>query len=172
MPARVVLSSVTKDDIPLGNIGQLGDFWFQAETLPERLHLNGQPLKTDSRVSFTDIRSEIQNHLEGKYGFEVYNFQGTPTDSGAPEKVTILETHRSHLVIGIFGSHTGWTVPDQDPLTPTFREWRAALESPLKFKVFALKDSFSVRRHRQLEEIVQAITDYKSGQIYKNVSRN
>ena len=167
MPARVMLSSVTKDDIPLGDIGKLKDFWYQAAALVERIQLNGQPLTAGSRISFTDARSEIQHHLEGKYGFEVYNFQDTPTDSGAPEKVTILETHRSHIVIGIFGSKTGWTVPDQDPLSPTFREWRAALESPLKFKVFALKDSFTVKKPRLLGDLVQAITHYKSGQIYK-----
>lgn len=167
MPARVMVSSVTKDDIPLGDIGKLKDFWYEADTLRERLQPVGQPLTAAPRISFTVARIEIQHHLECKYGFEVYNFQDTPTDSGAPEKVTILETHRSHIVIGIFGSQTGWTVPDQDPLTPTFREWRAALESPLKFKVFALKDSFSVRKPRKLEEIIQAITDYKSGQIYK-----
>ena len=144
MPARVMLSSVTKDDIPLGDIAQLQDFWYEVATLQERLQPRGHSLKTDLRISFTDARSELQRHLEGKYGFTVYNFQNTPADGGAPEKVTIAETHRSHMVIGVFGSQTGWKVPDQDPLTPTFREWRAALESPLKFKVFALKGSLSL----------------------------
>jgi hypothetical protein len=167
MPGRVMLSSVTKDDLPLGDIRKLKDFWYESETIPERLQQSGWPLKTGSRIDFTFARSEIQHHLAGKYGFEVYNFQNTATDGASPEKVTILETRRSHLVIGIFGSQTGWRVPDQDPLTPTFREWRAALESPLKFKVFVLKGALSVKMPPGLHDLVQDITNYKRGVIYQ-----
>jgi len=166
MPARVMLSSVTKDDVLLGNIGALNDIWYQASTLAERFQTEAPGLKPTGRVSFTLVRSEIQRHLEGKYGFEVYNFQNTPSDGGSPEKVTIEETHRSHLTIGLYGSQSGWKVPDQDPLTPTFREWRAALENSLKFKVFVLKGSLSHKRPADLDSLMQAITDYKSGMIY------
>ena len=131
MPARVMLSSVTKDDLPLGDVRQLKDFWYQTASLPERLRLNGKLPKPETRISFTDTRSELQHHLEGKYGFEVFNFQNTPTDGGTPETETLRETHRSHFVIGLFDAQSGWKVPDQDPLTVTFREWRVALESPL-----------------------------------------
>lgn len=85
MPGRVMLSSVTKDDLPLGDIRKLKDFWYESETLPDRLQQSGWPLKTGSRIDFT---------LAGKYGFEVYNFQNTPSDGASPEKVTILETRR------------------------------------------------------------------------------
>jgi len=166
MPARVMLSSVTKDDVPLGNVGVLSDIWYQASTLAERFQAEAPGLKPTARISFTLVRSEIQRHLEGKYGFEVYNFQNTPSDGGSPEKVTIEETHRSHLTIGLYGSQSGWKVPDQDPLTPTFREWRAALENSLKFKVFVLKGSLSHKRPADLDSLMQAITDYKSGMIY------
>jgi hypothetical protein len=166
MPARVMLSSVTKDDILLGDIGSLKDSWYQFATLHERLKQKSAPLKKDSRIDFTSVRAELTNHLEGKYGFEVYNFQNRPSDGGSPQGVTILETHRSQLVIGIFGSQSGWKVPDQDPLTPTFREWRAALEQPLKFKLFVLKGSLALRKPPELEGLMTAITDYKRGTIY------
>ena len=166
MHARVMLSSVTKDDIPLGDIRSLKSTWYEFETLTERLQSAGLSVEADSRIDFTSVRTEIQRHLKGKYGFEVYNFQNTPSDGGSPERVTILESHRSHLVIGIFGSKTGWKVPDQDPLTPTFREWRAALETPLKFKIFAFKGSLTVRKPPALEGLVREITDYKNGMIY------
>jgi hypothetical protein len=109
----------------------LKDFWYQTASLPERLRLNGKLPTPETRISFTDTRSELQHHLEGKYGFEVFNFQNTPTDGGTPETETLRETHRSHFVIGLFDAQSGWKVPDQDPLTLTFREWRVALESPL-----------------------------------------
>jgi hypothetical protein len=167
MPARVMLSSVTKDDLSLGDIGKLKDFWYQSETLPVRLQQNGWTPKAGSRIDFAFARSEIQQHLAGKYGFEVYNFQNTPTEGASPEKATIFETRRSQLVIGIFGSQTGWRVPDQDPLTPTFREWRAALESPLKFKVFVLKGALSAKMSPVLNGLIQDITDYKRGVLYQ-----
>jgi hypothetical protein len=167
MPARVMLSSVTKDDLPLGDVRQLNDCWYQSASLPERLRLNGKLPKPETRISFTDTRSELQHHLEGKYGFEVFNFQNTPTDGGTPETETLRETHRSHIVIGLFGAQSGWKVPDQDPLTPTFREWRVALESPLKFKIFALKGSFSASMPPLLNVLIQDITDFKKGQIYQ-----
>jgi hypothetical protein len=167
MPARVMLSSVTKDDIPLGDIRQLNDSWYQAVSLPERIRNIGKPPKPETRISFTDVRREVQHHLEGKYGFEVFNFQNSPTDGGSPETETLRETHRSHFVIGLFGTQSGWKVPDQDPLTPTFREWRAALESPLKFKIFALKGSFSASMPPLLNALIHDITDFKKGQIYQ-----
>jgi hypothetical protein len=73
MPARVMLSSVTKDDLPLGDIGKLKDFWYESETLPDRLQQSGWPLKAGSRIDITFARNEIQHHLAGKYEFEVYN---------------------------------------------------------------------------------------------------
>jgi hypothetical protein len=167
MPARVMLSSVTKDDLPLGDIGKLRDFWYQAETMETRLRQSGAASTPGARIDFTFARAEIQRHLEGKYGFEVYNFQNTPTDGASPEKATILETRRSHLVIGLFGSQTGWKVPDQDPLTPTFREWRSALESLLKFKVFILKGALSIKMPAGMNTLMSDITNYKRGVIYQ-----
>lgn len=41
MPARVMLSSVTKDDLLPGDTGKLKDFWYQSETLPVRLQQKG-----------------------------------------------------------------------------------------------------------------------------------
>jgi len=161
MPARIMLSSVTKDDLPLGDIGKLKGFWYESERLSERLP------KTASRVDFTFARTEIQHHLEGKYGFEVYNFQNTPSDGASPEQVTTRETRHSHLAIGIFASQVGWKVPDQDPLTPTFREWRAALESPLKFKVFVLKGSLNLKKPPEIAALLDEITNYKKGVIYQ-----
>jgi hypothetical protein len=136
-----MLSSVTKDDVPLGDINRLKPFWYLADSLPERIPRKNRSMQVGFRVDFTFIRAEIQQHLAGKYGFEVFNFQNTSTDGASPENATIGETRHSHLVIGIFGARIGWKVPDRDPLSPTLREWRAALESPLKFKVFVLKRS-------------------------------
>jgi hypothetical protein len=167
MRARVMLSSVTKDDLPIGDVSKLKDFWHDSETLTERLPNKDCLLNPHSRVDFTFVRGEIQRHLERKYGFEVYNFQNTPSDSASPEQVTIRETRRSHLVIGIFGSRVGWKVPDHDPLTPTFREWRTALESPLKFKVFVLKSSLDLKKPPEIEQLLDEITSYKKGLIYQ-----
>jgi len=167
MRARVMLSSVTKDDVPIGDVGKLKGFWHDSETLIERVSNKDRSLKPNSRVDFTFVRGEIQRHLESKYGFEVYNFQNTPSDSASPEAVTIRETRRSHLVIGIFGSRVGWKVPDQDPLTPTFREWRTALASPLKFKVFVLKSSLDLKKPPEIEKLLDEIISYKKGLIYQ-----
>jgi len=158
-----MLSSVTKDDLPIGDVGKLKGFWLAGETLIERVSNKDRSLKPNSRVDFTFVRGEIQRHLESKYGFEVYNFQNTPSDSASPEAVTIRETRRSHLVIGIFGSRVGWKVPDQDPLTPTFREWRTALASPLKFKVFVLKSSLDLKKPPEIEKLLDEIISYKRG---------
>jgi hypothetical protein len=162
-----MLSSVTKDDVPIGDVGKLKGFWHDSETLIERVSNKDRSLKPNSRVDFTFVRGEIQRHLESKYGFEVYNFQNTPSDSASPEAVTIRETRRSHLVIGIFGSRVGWKVPDQDPLTPTFREWRTALASPLKFKVFVLKSSLDLKKPPEIEKLLDEIISYKKGLIYQ-----
>ena len=167
MAARVMLSSVTKDDLPLGDVGKLKAFWYESQSLSDRLTIKNSTLKADSRIDFTFVRSEIQRHLKGKYGFEVYNFQNTPSDGASPEEVTIRETRRSHLVIGIFGSQVGWKVSDHDPLSPTFREWRTALESPLKFKVFVLKSSLELKKPPEIEDLLEEITNFKKGVIYQ-----
>jgi hypothetical protein len=169
MSARVMISSVTKDEIPLGDIQTLKDFWHQGSTLSGRLTGQGFSAEPGTQVSFTFIREELQRHLAGKYGFEAFAFENTPSRGGAPQGATVLETHGSHLVLGILGSNTGWKVPDQDPLTPTFREWRAALESPLKFKVFVLKGALE-KLPRKLDILMRAITDYKKGAIYSEFS--
>jgi hypothetical protein len=168
MRARVMLSSVTKDDLPLGDLKKLKGFWHDSETLNERLPKTSGSPKPASRVDFTFVRKEIQRHLECKYGFEVYNFQNTPSDGASPEQATIRETRRSHLVIGIFGSRVGWKVADHDPLTPTFREWRTALENPLKFKVFVLKSSLELKKPPEVEQLLEEITNYKKGLIYQD----
>lgn len=86
MSARIMLSSVTKDDLPVGDLVKLKSFWYESETLAERLPAKGRPQNGDTRVDFTSVRTEIQRHLEGKYGFEIYNFQNTPSDGASPER--------------------------------------------------------------------------------------
>ena len=167
MSARIMLSSVTKDDLPVGGLVKLKSFWYESEALAERLPAKGRPQNGDTRVDFTSVRTEIQRHLEGKYGFEVYNFQNTPSDGASPEEVTDRETRRCHLVIGIFGSRVGWKVPDHDPLTPTFREWRTALENPLKFEVFVPKSSLELKKPPEIDELLETVTNYKKGVIYQ-----
>jgi hypothetical protein len=166
-----MISSVTKDQILLGDIKTLQDFWYQGGTLSDRLAKEGFSAGASASVSFSFVRGELERHLTGKYGFEVYIFENTPGPGGTPQGVTVFETHKSHLVIGIFGSSAGWKVPDQDPLTPTFREWRAALESPLKFKVFVLKGSLPAHKlPPALDSLMRAITDYKKGAVYAEFS--
>lgn len=75
--------------------------------------------------------------------------------------MTDRETRRCYLVIGIFGSRVEWKVPDHDPLTPTFREWRTALENPLKFKIFVLKSSFELQKPPEIDELLETVTNYK-----------
>lgn len=167
MNATVMISSVTKDEVPLGDIGALKDVWYRATGLPDRLKAQGLSAEPRTAVPFSAIRKELREHLAGKYGFDVYIFEETPGPGGNPKDVTVRKARKSHLVIGIFGTKTGWKVPDQDPLKPTFREWRAALQSPLTFKVFILKGSLTARKLRgRLGQLMQEVTDYKKGEVY------
>jgi len=47
MPARVMLSSVTKDDVPLGNVGALSDIWYQATHARGTVPVRGARSQTD-----------------------------------------------------------------------------------------------------------------------------
>jgi hypothetical protein len=163
MRARVMISSVINDEIALGALAPLKNVWFEADAVQERLGAKG----SGDNVGFALIRTEIVHHLKGKYDFDVYYFEGTPGEGRAPEEETVREARKSHLIIGIFGSKLGWPVPDQDPLTPTLREWRAALETRLKFKLFWWKNSIAAKElGGELGSVIQAITDYKEGKVY------
>jgi hypothetical protein len=167
MSARIMISSVTKDQVPLGNIETLKDLWYAYGSLTDRLKQNALGISSQSLIPFTFIRRELHEHLEAKYGFDVYTFEDTPAPGRSPEEETLLEARKSHLVLGIFGSKTGWKVPDQDPLTPTLREWRAALQTPLKFRMFILKGSVSADKlSGPLGDLMKAVTDYKKGKVF------
>lgn len=167
MKARVMISSVVNDEIPLGKTASLEGWWYEAVSFAKRLsEANLAPTAT-TQIPFSFVRGEIFRHLQGKYGFDAYAFEFTPSAGRAPQDETISEALKSHLVIGIFGSKAGWKVPDQDPLTPTLREWRAALLTPLKFKVFWLRGSISPQKlPGELGSVMRAISDYKTGKIY------
>jgi len=171
MNARVMVSSVVNDTVPLGRLSALSEFWFDVDGVGKRLKKASYPLTPKSKVDFSFIRQELGRHLQGKYGFEPYIFEDTPGLGLSPDKETVSEALNSHLVIGIFGSKTGWKVGDQDPLTPTLREWRAALQSPLKFKVFWLKGSVAPQDlPGELGVVMSAVSDYKEGKIYLEFS--
>jgi hypothetical protein len=56
---------------------------------------------------------------------------------------------------------------DQDPLTPTLREWRAALQQALKFRVFWMKGSVSPAKiPGELGVLLNELTAYKTGKVY------
>lgn len=163
MRARVMISSVTNDYLPLGNLNKLSAIWNDASKLRQRLV--GDP-QADI-ATFSAIRSEVKAHLVAKYGFDAYIFEETPGPGRAPEEETTLEANHAHLVIGVFGSKTGWTVGDQDPLTPTFREWRAALQQTMKFRLFWMKGSVSPSAvPGELGSVLQELTKYKTGKVY------
>jgi hypothetical protein len=158
-----MISSVTKDELPLGNVNQLSGVWHDASGLKQRL-LGDQ---TGGTTTFTKIRSEVKAHLIAKYGFDAYIFEETPGPGRAPETETTLEATHAHLVIGVFGAKTGWTVGDQDPLTPTLREWRAALQQALKFRLFWMKGSINPSAVQgELGAVLTELTNYKTGKVY------
>lgn len=170
MKPQVMISSVTKDSIPLGQFNKLSGIWFESETLPDRLKAARLKSEAASQISFDFIRGEIGRHLAGKYGWDIYLFEDV-TGEKSGEKDTILAAEKSDLVIGIFGSGTGWKVGDHDPLTPTLREWRAALATPLKFKLFWWRDSVDPETlGGEIGEVVRKIIDYGSGKMYSKFS--
>jgi len=167
MPARVMISSVTKDECPQGDLDRLSTIWHEASGLQQRL-CGG---RVGEAVTFSAMRTEIAAHLLGKYGFDAYIFEKTPGAGRSPEEETVREAYRADLVVAIFGSKTGWTVGDQDPLTPTLREWRAGLQQILKFRLFWMKGS--VRPEQipgELGSVLKELTDYKTGTGYLEFS--
>lgn len=169
MKARVMISSVVKDIVPLGNTSRLRNVWHDPDGLIGRLRAAGYEGGTD--VSFGALRPEIARHLTNKYSFEVYIFEDLPGEGRPPAEETVLEATNSDLVIGIFGSLTGWPVPDQDPLTPTLREWRAVLQTPLKFRVFWLKGSVKpASLPGDLGKVLQQLAEYKTGKTFTEFS--
>jgi hypothetical protein len=163
MRARVMISSVTKDELQLGNLNRLARVWNETTGLQQRLVGD----RIASTTTFSAIRSEIVTHLNGKYGFDAYIFEETPGPGRSPETETVLEATRAHLVLGIFGSKTGWTVDDQDPLTPTLREWRVALKQALKFRLFWMKGSIRPSEiPGELGVVLSELTAYKTGKVY------
>lgn len=167
MKARVMISSVVKDKVKLGSTNRLKEICYPAKSLTDRLQKAKKPVTAETAVPFSIIREELKSHLEKKYGFEVFIFEETLSAGRPPEEETVREAEECQLVIGIFGSTTGWKVPDQDPLSPTLREWRAALAAPLKFRVFWLKDSVEAGSIQgELGKVLQELTDYKSGKTH------
>lgn len=165
-----MVSSVTKDRVPLGNLNRLSAVWFESERLAERLKAAGFKNETGSQISFDFIREEIKRHLVGKYGWEVYLFEDKAGEKSG-EKDTVNAARDSQLVIGIFGSDTGWHVGDHDPLTPTLREWRTALATPLKFRLFWWKDSIGPEKLAgEIGEVLRNVVDYASGKMYSKFS--
>jgi hypothetical protein len=76
----------------------------------------------------------------------------------------MLEVKKSHLVIGILGSTMGWKVPDADPLTPTLREWRTALRTPMKFHAFWSKDGIDPDKiPGETGKVLREMQNYKKG---------
>jgi len=162
-----MISSVVRDEIRLGNIAKLGSDWFEAQTLSKRLRLAKLNTDVGSGIPFSFVRAELKRHLEGKYGFDAYVFEESGGAGGSPQDETSSIAASSQLVIGIFGVSSGTTIGDQDPLTPTLREWRAALQTPLKFRVFWLKDSVAADTVPEpLRSVLSEISDYRRGKIY------
>lgn len=170
MKPQAMVSSVTKDSIPLGNLSKLSGVWFESETLAERLKAAGYKSEAGSLISFDFIRKEIKRHLVAKYGWEVYLFEDQAGERSG-ERDTLNAAKDSQLVIGIFGSGTRWHVGDHDPLTPTLREWRTALATPLKFRLFWWKDSVSPEKlPGEIGEVLRNIVNYASGKMYSKFS--
>jgi hypothetical protein len=67
MKPQAMVSSVTKDRIPLGNLSKLAGVWFESEKLAERLKAASFKSDAGSLISFDFIREEIRCHLVGKY---------------------------------------------------------------------------------------------------------
>jgi hypothetical protein len=170
MKPQVMVSSVTKDRVPLGNVGKLAGVWFESEKLGDRLKAAGLKSDAGTLVPFEFIRSEIKRHLVGKYAWEVYLFEDKAGQRSG-EHDTLDATKESQLVIGIFGQDTGWQVGDHDPLTPTLREWRKALATPLKFRLFWWKDSVASNKiSGETGEVLRALVDYVGGKMYSKFS--
>ena len=169
MKARVMISSVVKDVVRLGNTDRLSGIWHDANGLVSRLETWGY--EAGKNVPFAALRREIARHLTSKYGFDVYIFEDVPGEGRPPAEETLLQATKSELVIGIFGSLTGWTVPDQDPLTPTLREWRAVLQTPLKFRLFWLRGSVKPQSIAgELGKVLQELSEYKTGKTFAEFS--
>jgi hypothetical protein len=162
-----MISSVVKDKVRLGPASRLKEICYPVKNLTGQLEKSKKPVSADTAVPFSTIRKELKKHLENKYGFDVIIYEETLGVGQPPEEETVRVAEECQLVIGIFGSTTGWKVPDQDPLSPTLREWRAALATPLKFRVFWLKDSVEVSSIQgELGKVLQELTDYKTGKTH------
>lgn len=167
MKARVMISSVIRDKIKLGKVVKLATDWFESQTLTKRLRAAKLGTEAISEIPFSFVRTEIKRHLEGKYGFDVYIFEEAGGSGRSPEDETKSIAATSDLIIGIFGVSSGAVIGDQDPLTPTLREWRVALQTPLKFRVYWLKDSAALATVPDpLRSVLSEISDYQKGKIY------
>jgi hypothetical protein len=167
MAAQIMISSVSRDRIPLGDIAILEDTWHKSSTLLERLEGKKGSTQPGGDVSFDSIRSEVARHLSEKYGFDAFDFK-TGSDQGpSPERQTLDAAKRAHLVIGIFGYSKGFRPRDNNPLSPTLREWAEALQTPEKFLVFWLKGKAAPEVLGPAWQVLKDIQDYKTGKIFK-----
>lgn len=163
MQASVMISSVVSDSIPVGDLDALNESWTDHEALTARLKVGKKPRDID----FDAIREEIRRHLKRKYGFKAWIFEKEFGSGHNPAEEIILQVKSAHLVIAVFGSRLGFKVGDQDPLTPTLREWRAALETPLKFRLFRFAGSLPTDQLTgDLGTVITALTDFKMGSGY------
>jgi hypothetical protein len=170
MKPQAMISSVTKDRIPLGSLNKLKSIWFESDKFAQRLTSAGFKIESGSMISFDFVRQEIKRHLVGKYAWDVYLFEDHAGEKSG-ERDTLDAVKDSQLVIGIFGSSTGWQLGDHDPLSPTLREWRTALSTPLKFRLFWWKDSIDAGKlSGEVGDVLRKIVDYASGKMYNKFS--
>ena len=163
MQASVMISSVVNDSIPCGDLELLKEFWTDHDGLAVRLKVGKKPKDVD----FDAIREEIRRHLKRKYGFKAWIFEKEFGSGHNPAEEIVLQVKSAHLVIAVFGSRVGFNVGDQDPLTPTLREWRAALETPLKFRLFRFAGSLPTDQLAgELGTLMAALTGFKMSSGY------
>src|SRR5215813_14905400 len=104
MKARVMISSVTRDKIPVGQIDRLGPVWHEGAALGERLKNHEGMRELPREVSFSFARQEIAHHLSEKYGFDTYIFEEEGGGGASPQEEVTAEAESAQLVIALYGS--------------------------------------------------------------------
>ena len=101
MRPQAMISSVTKDQIPLGALKKLAPVWFEGERFAQRLRSAHFKNEAASLITFDFIRQEIKRHLVGKYGWDVYLFEDHAGQRSG-ERDTLDVVKDSQLILGIF----------------------------------------------------------------------